>query len=283
MKLCRFNDNRLGVVEGDTVFDVSAALDALPPVRWPYPLGDALCANLNALRPRIESEKKAAPRFHLGDLRLQSPVANPSKIIGAPVNYKKHLDEAQADKNINFGTDIKSIDYYGLFLKANSSLVGPGEGVAVHFPERRTDHECELAVIIGSPGKNIAREKARDHVAAYAIGLDITVRGTEDRSFRKSVDSYSVLGPWMVTKDEIADPNRLDLELTVNGLTRQKSNTRFLIYDVEALIAYASTFYTLLPGDIIMTGTPEGVGPLAPGDTVVATVQGIGAMTLSVR
>ncbi|MBM3601588.1 MAG: fumarylacetoacetate hydrolase family protein, partial [Alphaproteobacteria bacterium] len=175
------------------------------------------------------------------------------------------------------------IGAWGLFLKANSALVGPSQGVALRFPDRRNDHEVELAVVIGRPGTNIARARALDHVAGYAIGLDMTVRGTELPSFRKSIDSYAVLGPWLVTAEEIANPNALDFSIQVNGTVRQKSNTRYLDFDVERLIEFASSFYTLLPGDIIMTGTPAGVGPVAPGDIMSAEIAGIGAMEVKVR
>jgi 2-keto-4-pentenoate hydratase/2-oxohepta-3-ene-1,7-dioic acid hydratase in catechol pathway len=120
-------------------------------------------------------------------------------------------------------------------------------------------------------------------VAGYCIGLDVSIRGSEDRSFRKSPDSYSVLGPWLVTADEVPDPGVLDLEIAVNGETRQKSNTRYLILGVPELVELASSFYTLHPGDVIFTGTPEGVSPIQPGDQVRATIQGIGTMEVRVR
>lgn len=193
------------------------------------------------------------------------------------------MSRRRADKSIHFGQDIKSIDHYGLFLKATSALVGPADGVPIRFPERRTDHECELAVVIGAPGSDIPAARALDHVAGYAIGLDMTVRGTEDRSFRKSIDGYAVLGPWLVTAEAIAKPDALDLALAVNGETRQRSNTGHLILGVADLIAYASRFYTLLPGDVIMTGTPDGVGPVLPGDVMTAEIAGIGRMTVATR
>jgi 2-keto-4-pentenoate hydratase/2-oxohepta-3-ene-1,7-dioic acid hydratase in catechol pathway len=111
----------------------------------------------------------------------------------------------------------------------------------------------------------------------------MTVRGPEERSFRKSVDSFAVVGPWLVTADELSDPSRLDIELTVNGELRQKDNTRNLIVDVPGLIEMASRFYTLHPGDIILTGTPAGVGPVVAGDTIEARIAGIGAMRVSVN
>ncbi len=155
--------------------------------------------------------------------------------------------------------------------------------MALRFTDRRNDHEAELAAIIGKTAANVPQERALDYVAGYAIGLDMTVRGTEVPSFRKSIDTYGVLGPYLVTADEIADPNNLDFQLTVNGEIRQKSNTKFLDYNVHKLIAWASTFYTLHPGDIIMTGTPEGVGPVKAGDVMVCDMAGIGRMTVNVR
>lgn len=282
MRVCRYDDNRLGLVRDNLVFDVTGALRHLPNVRWPVPLGDLLVSRLGELLPAVMEAAGHGEGRPLEDVILCSPVANPSKIIGAPVNYHRHQAEAQADVGISLGREIKTIEHYGLFLKANSSLVGPGDGVALRFPGRRNDHEVELAVVVGRRGSDVPRAEALSYVAGYAIALDISVRGTEDRSLRKSVDSYSVLGPWLTTADEVSDPNALDLRVTVNGEIRQDSNTRLMIFDVEALIAYASSFYTLWPGDIIMTGTPEGVGPIVPGDRIVATVEGLGSMTVEV-
>ena len=288
MRLCRYalddpGSDQLGLLRGDMVFDATAALEGLPPLSWPVPQGDHLIANLEMLRPAIERAAGDSVPVPVESVLLKSPVANPSKIIGAPVNYHKHQAEARADAEINLGRDIKTIDTYGLFMKANSSLVGPGEGVALRFGDRRNDHEVELAVVIGAGGSDIAEADAMRHICGYAIGLDMTVRGTEDRSLRKGIDSYSVLGPWLVTADEIDDPGHLDFEIRVNDEVRQSSNTEHLIFDIPRLIAYASSFMTLYPGDIIMTGTPEGVGPVAPGDVMHAWIDGIGNMSVSVR
>ncbi|HEX9877395.1 MAG TPA: fumarylacetoacetate hydrolase family protein [Gammaproteobacteria bacterium] len=282
MKLCRFDHDRVGLVHGDRAADVTEALGALESRSWPVPHGDQLIEELSAFRAAAEA-LESPPVRALADLRLLSPVANPSKIIGAPVNYERHLDESRVDKGIHFDRDIKTIDYYGLFLKSGTSLVGPSEGVALRFTDRRNDHEVELAAVIGRRADRVSRDSALEYVAGYAIGLDMTVRGTEARSFRKSIDTYSVLGPWLVTADEIGDPGDLDLELRVNGELRQSSNTKYLIFDLPRLIEYASSFYTLYPGDILMTGTPEGVGPVRAGDVVAATIEGIGSMTVAVR
>lgn len=283
MKICRYNEDRLGLVEGDHLRDVSAALEKLPAVRWPLPVGDLLITHLDEVCAAAAALREKAPVVPLAEVRLNSPVANPSKIIGAPVNYQLHIDEALRDVDLHQNRKVLTIETAGPFLKSVSSLVGPGDGVSLGFPDRRHDHEVELAVVIGKPGRHIPRERALEHIAGYAIGLDMTVRGPEDRSARKSLDTYSVLGPWLVTADEIADPNVLDLEILVNGEVRQKSNTSRLILDVQRCIEFFSSFYTLRPGDIIMTGTPEGVAPVDPGDVMTARIEGIGQMDVRVR
>src|SRR4029079_18779492 len=158
----------------------------------------------------------------LSECALLSPIASPGKIVAAPVNYKKHLEEARADAEIHHQKQVEEIQRVGLFLKATSSLVGPSEGIAIRHLDRRTDHEIELAAVIGTKADRVTREQALSHIAGYSIGLDITVRGPEERSLRKSIDSYSVLGPWLTTADSVADPANLDLLLKVNGEVRQK-------------------------------------------------------------
>lgn len=285
MRFCRFGDGRLGVVEGTTIRDVTAALDVLPEYRYPLPTHDVFIANLGAVAARAKTLLPDAPSVPVDSARLLSPLANPGKLIAAPVNYEKHLAEVKSDSQIHANNPAHTITIHsaGVFLKATSSLVGPGEGVAVRKPDRRTDHEVELAFVIGREARNVSKADALSYVAGYTIGLDITIRGSEDRSFRKSPDSYSVLGPWLVTADEIPDPGSLDLQVSVNGTLRQKSNTRFLILDVPALVELASSFYTLHPGDVIFTGTPEGVSPIQPGDEIVATIERIGTMRVPVR
>ena len=282
MRICRFDDDKLGVVRDGAVFDVSSVLKRLPQRRWPIPPGDDLIAHLDDLRPLIDAAANRAEPLPLDQVVLRAPVANPGKIIGAPVNYHAHRDEAAADAGLNFGGEVKTIETYGLFLKASSALVGPGDGVSLRFPDRRNDHEVELAAVIGRTVKAVEPDAALDAVAGYCIGLDMTVRGTEDRSLRKSIDSYAVLGPWLATADEIVDPDDLSFEIAVNDEVRQRSNTSMLIFGIAELIAYASRFYTLHPGDIIMTGTPEGVGPVEPGDVMTCHVQDLGEMQVAV-
>lgn len=285
MRLCRFGSGRLGVVEQETVRDITAALDVLPAYRYPFPTHDVLMADLGRVVARATAILPDAPAVPLASVALLSPVANPGKIIAAPVNYQKHLDEVKGDSQLHAGNPAHTVTIQnaGLFLKATSSLAGAGEGIAACKPDRRTDHEVELVVVIGRLARHVARAEALRYVAGYCIGLDISIRGSEDRSFRKSPDSYSVLGPWLVTADDIPDPGVLDLQITVNGALRQKSNTRYLILGVAELIELASSFYTLYPGDVIFTGTPEGVSPIQPGDEVSASIERIGTMDVHVR
>lgn len=270
MKLARFDNDRLGVVIGANVHDIT---DLQTEIRKAHPYAtyaDAIIAALPTWRGRMEEAAKKAPGQPIASVKLLSPIARPPKNIAAPTNYAAHIAEMQLrrEQGMNIGTHSPKIKDAGIFLKSNTSIVGPSEGIPIRFPERRNEHEAELVVIIGKQGTDIPIGKAMDYIAGYCLGLDMTTRGPEDRSFRKSIDGYSVLGPWFVTADEIGDPSNLPLELDVNGEIRQKTTTAQLIYDIPKLIEFASSFYTLYPGDVYYTGTPEGVAPVKPGDTI---------------
>jgi len=284
MKICRYDDDKFGIVRDDVVYDVTSVVESeLPAYRYPLPLGDQLITNLEAMRLKLEQAADSAEGKPIADVKFRSPVANPTKIIGVPQNYEEHAQETLIDTEISHGAPRRKIEDQGLFLKANSALIGPSDGVAVRFSDRRTDHEAELGVVIGRRGSDISYEDALSYVAGYAIAMDMVVRGKEDRSFRKSVDTYAVLGPWLVTADEIDDPGRLDFVLTIDNEIRQQNNTRNLILNLQGQIVWASKFYTLHPGDIIMSGTCAGVGPVKPGDVMHLEFENIGAMDVPVR
>ena len=278
MRVCRFDADRLGLLRGDKVVDITSVLDSMPAARWPVDPGDLLIANFDRLRGMMDHLADESVSRHLADCALKSPIANPSKIIGAPRNYREPTDDqAQGD------LPLSTLERDGLFLKASTSLIGPSEGIELSLPGRQHDHEVELAVVIGSWCRNTTRERAMDHVVGYTVALDMTVRGTEERSLRKSPDGHTVLGPWLITRDQVDDPGVLGLWLQVNGQPRQRGNTRHLINDIPRLIEYASSFYTLYPGDIILTGTPTGIGPVVAGDIIDAGIGGIGSMRVEVR
>jgi 2-keto-4-pentenoate hydratase/2-oxohepta-3-ene-1,7-dioic acid hydratase in catechol pathway len=280
MRLCRFDHDHIGLAEGSEVVDVSSLFDLRP--SWPPPPGDLVIRQALELGASLEGMAEGCPRLALEEVRLDAPVATPGKIIGAPVNYTAHVEEARADQGIAFGRSIADLKDHGLFLKASSCLIGPSDEVRLRFPERRTDHEVELVAVIGRQASQVPAERALEHVFGYAIGLDMTVRGPEWPVLRKSCDGYGVLGPWIVTADEIGDPGGLELSLAVNGQVRQRASTAQLIHSVAALIEYASSFYTLHPGDLIFAGTPEGVSQVQPGDVMEARIDGVGAMTVKV-
>lgn len=282
MKIARFNHDRLGVVNGREIADVTAALRDLVASSWPGGWGDPLIRGLDQVRPRLEDAVANAARVPCAAVHLNSPVSLPAKIIGAPANFALHIEESKADAAIAASGTIKTIAEHGLFLKASSSLVGFGDGISLRFPDRRTDHEAEFVVVIGAEGADIPEERALEHVAGYSLGLDVTLRGSEERSFRKSIDSYTVLGPWLVTKDEIKDPDNVRFRLKVNGVVKQDANTRDMLFSVRQLIALASRFYKLYPGDLIFTGAPAGVGQIQAGDSIEVECDQIGGGTIAV-
>jgi len=284
MKLCRYDDDRLGVVVGDMVHDVTEAQTQIRG-KAPYAMkGDAVIAALPEWRKKIEEMAKKAPAKPLSQVKLLAPVARPSKLMAAPVNYRAHVAEMEKIPHVTGNVKRpEGIANQGIFLKANSALVGPSEGVAIRFPDRRNDHEVEFCLVIGKQGSDIPREKAMEYIAGYSLGLDMTVRGVEDRSFRKSCDGYAVLGPWMVTADEIPDPTAVPFTVHLNGELKQDANTKDLIFDIPRLIEFASQFYTIYPGDIIYTGSPSGVSQVHPGDTMHCACKLIGEMDVKVR
>jgi len=288
MNICRFNEDRLGIVEGDKVYDVTGALRAIPQSGWPAPKGDPLFIHFEAVKRAMSELRPGATAYDLAAVKLGNLFTAPTKIMAAPANYAAHAAEA-ANAGISHGVHAeiakmdRPVDKLGIFLKANSSAVGAGDGVALKFPDRRNDHEVELCCVIGKGGRDIPRAKALEHVAGWFIGLDMTVRGPEDRSWRKSIDSYTVFGPWMVTADTVKDPENLNIWITVNGEHRQRTSTSKLTVGIPELIELCSSVYELYPGDILMTGTPEGVGPVKPGDVMHAGGDGLGEMHVSVR
>ena len=286
MKLCRYDEDRLGVVVGNMVHDVSAAQDEIRKSARYDMKGDAVIAALPAWRKRIEDMAAKAPGKPLAGVKLLSPVARPSKTMAAPTNYKKHIEEMRARTDIPreaLQRQPPDIGKAGIFLKSNSSIVGPSEGIPIRFLDRTNEHEIELVAVIGKQGSDIPKDKAKDYIAGYTLGLDMTCRGGEDRSFRKSIDGYSVLGPWFVTADEIANPDDLKITLTNNGVVKQIADTKDLIYDIGRLIEFASSFYTLYPGDVYYTGTPQGVAAVKPGDVLRGSCDQIGAFEIAVR
>ena len=211
--------------------------------------------------------------------RIGSPIARPSKILCIGLNYAKHAKET--------GAAIPTEPI--LFMKSTSSLTGPFDNIIIPKNSEKTDWEVELGVVIGKKASYVSEAEAMDYVAGYVLHNDVSERafqlergGTWDKG--KGCDSFAPLGPWLVTKDEIPNPHRLRLWLSLNGKMMQDSNTDDLIFNIPQLISYSSQFMTLLPGDVISTGTPAGVGLgfspniyLKPGDVVELGIDGLGS------
>jgi 2-keto-4-pentenoate hydratase/2-oxohepta-3-ene-1,7-dioic acid hydratase in catechol pathway len=281
MRLCVYDGHKVGLVENDEVVDVSDLVGATAD-EWPPVAVTRLIRDFDRMRPPLD-EALRRPGTALPRVRLAAPLPFPSKVIAAPANYRLHVQEmSRPEMRGVVKQEVHAIDQYGVFLKAPSSIVGPGSTIELPFPDRRTDHEVELGVVIGKTARNVKSADAMSYVFGYTGVLDITVRGGEDRSTRKSFDTFTPVGPFLVTADEVPDPHDLRLRLWVNGELRQDGNTRDMIWNIPRLIEYASHVMTLHPGDLISTGTPDGVGPLEPGDEVAAEVTGIGRMSVTV-
>ena len=251
---------------------------------------DAMTA-LNAIVAQAENGQHADAV--VSDAVLMAPIPSPRKnIFCVGRNYMEHISEGEKAQNIKVGVTEHPV----FFTKPPTSIVPP-EGDVLVFPEvsEAIDYEVELAVVIGKPGRNISKESAFDHIFGYTILNDITARDVQRRHggqyFKgKGLDGSCPVGPWIVTADEINDPHKLSIGLTVNGEPRQNGNTSDMIFDIPTLIASLSEGLTLEPGDIIATGTPSGVGYamdpphfLKAGDEVVCEVTEIGQLRNTVR
>ena len=274
MRFVRYNEDRLGLLtdDGSGVVDLTDRLgiDARDPLRE-YIRGDYDASEY----------ADADPDHDRADVDLGAPVRRPGKVIAAPLNYENHIEEALSDRDITT-EEWFTIEDKGYFLKAPSSVVGPDHGVELPFSDRRTDHEIELAFVMDDDVKDVDADDAWDHIFGYTILLDISVRGDQDRSNRKSYDTFTVVGPCVVTPDEVGDPQDLEMELQLNGETRQRENTGDMVYTCADVVQYASIGATLEAGDVITTGTPEGVSALSDGDTIDAEIENVGSMTVDV-
>ena len=282
---------RLGVIEGDLVVDVErlgvAQGECLPASM--LELIDLGRPGLQALQTCLEAAKgrhKPGTATALANVRLLAPIPRPRKnIFGIGLNYVEHVAESAASLDTSKDLPKQPV----VFSKPPTTVIGPGDAIEHNAKmTRQLDWEVELAVIIGSTARRIRREEALAHVFGYSVMIDVSARDNRRAGqwiFSKGMDSYAPFGPVIVTADEIPDPQTLDLWLTVNGVEKQRSNTRHMLFKVDELIADISTGITLEPGDIIASGTPEGVGAgrtpqewLKPGDVGVGHVQGIGTL-----
>jgi 2-keto-4-pentenoate hydratase/2-oxohepta-3-ene-1,7-dioic acid hydratase in catechol pathway len=277
MKLLRYGEigqEKPGILDGSgTIRDLFGIVDDLAGAA----LGQESLNRIRALDLATLPPVERAPR-------IGAPVGVVPKFLGIGLNYRDHAEET--------GMPIPAVPI--VFAKASSCVSGPYDPVLAPKGFERMDYEVELAVVIGTRAKNVVEADAFDHVVGYTICNDLSERslqkgGPGEWIKAKSYDSFGPLGPWLVTKDEIPDPQRLDLTLDLNGARMQTGSTGTMIFGVPKLVSYISHYMTLTPGDVITTGTPPGVGMarkprvfLKPGDEIRATISGLGEQRLKV-
>lgn len=271
MKLLRFGpagQERPGLVDdAGGIRDLSGVIDDLDGPNLAPRVIERLRTIDPLTLPRVEDH-----------VRLGPCVGRVPKIVCVGLNYRDHAAET--------GAPIP--DEPILFLKATSSIIGPNDDVVIPKGSEKADWEVELGVVIGSLARDVSEQAARDHIAGFCVGNDVSERAFQlERGGQwtkgKSCDTFAPLGPWLVTRDEVTEPQDLHLFLDLNGERRQTGNTRSMIFGVEFLVSYISRFMTLLPGDVILTGTPPGVGLgmkpplfLKPGDEMRLGIMGLG-------
>jgi len=271
---------RTGVVAGDRVLDLHA-MDATLPAD--------MCALLAGGQDSLDrigallGTAGDAPRgtsLPLEGVRLACPVQRPEKILGIGLNYKDHCRE--------MGSELPTT--MRVFAMFANGLVGHRDAIELPKTSSKMDYEAELVVVIGKNTRYVSEDDALDHVAGFTIGNDISARdhqADDPLTMRgKCGDTHAPAGPWIVTRDELPDPSRLDIELKLNGRVMQSSNTEELIFTVPHIVSFLSRYYTLRPGDLIFTGTPPGVGSgrdpqvwLQPGDQMDVSIEGIGTLS----
>jgi 2-keto-4-pentenoate hydratase/2-oxohepta-3-ene-1,7-dioic acid hydratase in catechol pathway len=276
----QYSDNQahLGAISDDRVINLNQASGgALPDDMLRF-----LQLGSGAMQTARDAVAQADGELRLDDVKLLSPVPNPSKVVAIGLNYMDHIREA------NLGMP----ELATMFCKYPSSVIGSGADIrwSTSLTEQ-VDYEAELAVVIGKTARNVDAEVAYDYVAGYMNCNDVSARDLQfkpgDQWLRgKCLDTFCPLGPYLVTRDEIPDPHQLSIQCRVNGEIRQDSNTREMIYDIPYLIEYLSAAFTLLPGDVVATGTPHGVGAfrappiwLQSGDEVEVEIEGLGILS----
>lgn len=280
MRLARFmrrdsDTPAIGIVVGDGVVALSEVGVSAGSIVEIAAAGPAI---LTSIRERL---KTVAPNLALADVRLLAPVEKPGKYLGIGMNYAKHAAEAER-------IGVKRPEHQLWFNKQTTCIAGPFDDIAPGVTEK-LDYEVELGVMIGRPAKGVAAAQALEHVFGYFVANDVSARDWQFHSqtftLGKSFDTHGPIGPWIVTADEIADPQALALRCLVNGQVRQSSDTSQMVFNIAQQIEYLSTAFTLETGDLIATGTPEGVGVgmeppvfLQPGDVVRCEIDGIGAI-----
>ena len=290
MKICQYNDRDAGAVEGERVYPIGAALLATGHLRQGYTMQEVIerLANEPAAMQCARQALKGRS-VPLAQTTLLAPIENPPSLWAAAANYKAHQAEMKAASGGPDRAEFTKDDLMAeFFLKPSSSIIGPGGTIVLPRVARHVDYECELCVVIGRKARHVSEAQALDHVFGYTLCWDISQREPwgrnrqNTRNIRKGFDSFTALGPWIVTKDELPEPQDTRIDVELNGRHVMTAHTKDMICGVRDHIRFLSSVLTLRPGDLITTGTPAGVAKLAPGDKLKGRIEGVGEMTLSV-
>jgi 2-keto-4-pentenoate hydratase/2-oxohepta-3-ene-1,7-dioic acid hydratase in catechol pathway len=292
MKICHYNSNQAGVVAGDKVFNIGDALIKAGLARQGYTMLEIIDALANYPQA-VQCAREAAQgpgAVALNSVKLLAPITNPGSLWAAAANYRAHQQEmitrmGSADRVTKTNDELMA----EFFLKTTSSIIGPGDTIILPKISKLVDFECELCAVIGKRARKVTEAQALDCVFGYMICWDISQRdpwgkGMQNtRNIRKGFDTFTALGPWIVTKDEIDEPQDLSIKVLQNGKEAMTAHTSDMICGLREHIRFLTSCLTLRPGDLITTGTPAGVSKLHDGDHLKGTIEKIGEMELNVR
>jgi len=290
LKIGHYNEHEAGVVVQERVYPVGAALVAAGHVRPGYTMREVIdaLANQPSSMDTVHSCLKGAS-LPLGSVRLRAPIEDPPSLWAAAANYKAHAAEmltaSGGPDRSAFSKDELMAEF---FLKPSSSIIGPGGTIVIPKIAKHVDYEAELCAVIGTQARRVSEARALEHVFGYTICWDISQREPwgrnrqNTRNIRKGFDTFTALGPWIVTRDELPEPQDVRIDVELNGKHVMTAHTSDMICGVREHIRFLSSVCTLRPGDLITTGTPAGVARLAPGDRLKGTIERIGEMWLDV-
>jgi len=292
MRICRYNDGLAGAVVGEKVHPIGDALMKAGHLEPGHTMLEVIerLANEPAAMKCARFALQASSSVPLASVRLLAPIVNPPAIWAAASNYKAHEAEMREKMKSYDRTAFSKDDLMAeFFLKPAASIVGPGGPVILPKISRDVDFECELCAVIGKAARHVAEDKALEHVFGYTILWDFSQRdpwgrGRQNtRNIRKGFDTFTGIGPWIVTRDEIDDPQNLAIRVEQNGKLAMSAHTSDMICTLREHIRFLSGVTTLAPGALVATGTPAGVARLAPGDRLKGSIEGIGEMEVAVQ
>jgi len=292
MKICHYNAGAAGAVVGDRVYPIGEALVEAGQLRRGYTMPEAieLLANDPAAMRRAQDRARSGSFEPLRSVKLLAPLLDPPSIWAAAANYKDHQAEMRTKMGSYDRAELSKDELMAeFFLKPVSSIIGPGEPVILPRISKDVDFECELCAVIGKKARHVTERDALDYVFGYTICWDFSQRDpwgrgrNNTRNIRKGFDTFTGLGPWIVTRDEIDDPQNLAIRVEQNGKLVMNAHTSDMICGLRDHIRFLSSVLTLRPGTLITTGTPAGVSKLAAGDRLKGSIEKIGEMEIDVR